>query len=565
MGKKPIIKNGSPNIYSVCVSCAMIRLRFFLLLLLCSSFSGLFGQISLSTNTLNFFTQFTGGEDSLAITISNNSSEVLVISDVDLFHGEAYSVSETAFSVPVGGSHTLQVYCRSIQNVRYADWLLFKSPSHSEQPAAFVFAFCKHADSYYDLTFDKYHEDLKSALSVITSFGYTDLGYNPARDQLFMNIDNQAANGQGATQNTIECIYTGTVAAGYTTRPDVQNNYNFNTEHTFPQSLFNELQPMRSDLHHLFPVTASSNSERSNKPFGVVSNPSWTNGGSMANGTTFEPRDDAKGDIARAMMYFVIRYQDYNNFFAGQEAILRQWNKQFPPDAIDSTRNRDIETLQNVRNPFVDHPEFCDRIASFVTVNTGPTDPIAQLNVDSLCFPGTGIGDTTLGYFYIANQGPNDLSLSNWQFSSADFSIGPIFSLDIPKDSARRVAVLYHPTVLGLSGPQTLTFSTNDPQLASATVNLHGSGVIVSTDDPIDRGISIAPNPSEGHFKIRFPEGELPVGELKVLDIKGSLVRQLQLEGTYELNLDLTGFTPGAYFLQLELGDRVVTRKLVIQ
>ncbi len=558
----------------------MIRLRFLLLLLLCSSFSGLFGQISLSNNTLNFFTQFTGGKDSLALTINNNSPEILVISDVGLYHGEAYSVSETSFSVPVGGSKTIQVYCHPVQNVRYADWVLFKSPSHPEQPAAFVFAFCKHADTYYDLTFDKYHEDLKDALGIITSFGYTDLGYNPARDQLFMNIDNQAVNGQGATQNTIECVYTGTVAAGYTTRPDVQNNYNFNTEHTFPQSLFSELQPMRSDLHHLFPVTSSSNGERSNNPFGVVNNPSWTSGGSKSNGSTFEPRDAAKGNTARAMMYFVIRYQDYNNFFAGQEAILRQWNKQFPPTAVDSARNRNIEALQNVRNPFVDHPEFCDRIASFVTVNNGPTDPIAQLNVDSLCFPGTGVGDTSMGYFFIANQGPNDLSLSNWQFSSSDFSIGSVFSLDVPKDSARRVPVLYHPSALGNSGFETLTFATNDPNTASATVTLHGSGIVVAVDEAMERLLSVSPNPSAGRFKIRFSEeglspgglssgglsaGELSSGKLKILDLKGSLLEEMNLDGANEINLDLTGYPSGAYFLQLELGDRAVTRKLIIQ
>lgn len=487
------------------------------------------------------------------------------VSDVDLFHGDAYSVSETAFSVPANGSYTIQVYCRPVQNVRYADWLLIKSSTHPEQPAAFIFAFCKHADTYYDITFDKYNEDLKSAIGTMTSFGYVDLGYSPARDQLFLNIDNQAVNGQGAGQNTVDCIYTGTVAAGYTTRPDVQNNYNFNTEHLFPQSLFSENQPMRSDLHHLMPVTASSNSERSNKPFGVVSNPSWTSGGSKSNGSTFEPRDDAKGDVARAMMYFVLRYQDYNNFFAGQESILRQWNTQFPPDAIDSTRNRDIEALQNVRNPFVDHPEFADRIASFSSVNNGSMDPIVQLNVDSLCFLPTGVGDTSIGYFYVANQGINDLSLSGWQFSNSDFSLGPIFSNDVPKDSARKVNIYYHPGTLGASGFETLDFMTNDPGFSSASVTLHGSGIMVSVEDALDQSIVVAPNPSSGHFRVEFKKGMIQSGFLKVTDLKGAIVREEVLNGAQEIDLDLSGFAPGAYFLQLELGERVVTRKLVIQ
>ena len=543
----------------------MIKLRSLLLLLLCGTFSGLFGQVSISTDVLNFFTQFTGEQDSLPITITNNTPVNMVVSSVDLYHDEAFSVSESSFTVPAQGTKTIQVYCHPTQNVRYADWLLFKSPTHPRQQAAFIFAFCKHADTYYDLTFDKYNEDLKDVIGVITSFGYTDLGYNPARDRLFMDIDNQAVNGQGATQNTLECIYTGTTAVGYTTRPDAQNNYNFNTEHTFPQSLFSELQPMRSDLHHLFPVTASSNSERSNNPFGVVNNPSWTNGGSKSNGNTFEPRDDAKGDIARAMMYFVLRYQDYNGFFAGQEAILRQWNTQFPPDAVDSTRNRAVESFQNVRNPFVDHPEFADRIASFVTVDSGYQEAIAYGNVDSLCYFSTVVSDTAEGTFWISNQGINDLTLSGWNFSNSDFSLGPIYSNVVPKDSARRVTVYYHPSGPGASGFETLTFSTDDPNFPGMTVTLHGEGVITDLEDRFESQIVVSPNPSQGHFKVDWKGLGMISGTAHVTDVDGRLVRRMNIESKDEINLDLTDLGSGAYFLRLDSGERTVTRKLVIQ
>src|SRR5688572_22319783 len=96
---------------------------------------------------------------------------------------------------------------------------------------------------------------------------------------------------------------------------------NFNTEHSWPQSKGAQADPAMSDIHHLFPSDASANSERSNLPFGVVTGtPVWTSPdpdgdgdvskrGPNANGTmVFEPRNAKKGDVARAILYFYVRY-----------------------------------------------------------------------------------------------------------------------------------------------------------------------------------------------------------------------------------------------------------------
>ena len=71
-------------------------------------------------------------------------------------------------------------------------------------------------------------------------------------------------------------------------------------------------------------------------------------------------------------MYFVIRYQDYSSHFAGSETVLRQWHNAFPVDAIDRKRNNDIYAAQNNRNPFIDYPQFEERITNFVSNSVAP-------------------------------------------------------------------------------------------------------------------------------------------------------------------------------------------------
>ena len=190
---------------------------------------------------------------------------------------------------------------------------------------------------------------------------------------MFMKIDNKKVNGQGASQNTLEGVYTGKQAVGYSSRSDAQNRFNFNTEHTYPQGQFNKAEPMRSDLHHLFPTKVYANSERGNKPFGVVKNPSWQEGGSKSSNSLFEPRDQQKGPTARAMLYFLVRYKNYNAYVSNKDQkVLIDWARNFPPTTADQRRNDDIFKVQKNRNPFVDHPEFLDRIHNFIGLSVAP-------------------------------------------------------------------------------------------------------------------------------------------------------------------------------------------------
>ncbi|MDP7422354.1 MAG: endonuclease [bacterium] len=198
---------------------------------------------------------------------------------------------------------------------------------------------------------------LKRELGLILSDGYVSLGYRQARQAFFSDIDN--------IDGKVQCIYTGKLV----TTSGIPNVHDMNTEHSWPQSFFNKKEPMRSDIHHLFPTDTRSNSQRGRYPFGeVIGTPFWEKGGSRLGrnqfgNVVFEVRPDHRGDTARAMFYFSIRYNrsiDYK-----QETTLRRWHKDDPVSDYEIMRNNGIERYQKNRNIFVDQPDQVDKISDF--------------------------------------------------------------------------------------------------------------------------------------------------------------------------------------------------------
>ena len=154
----------------------------------------------------------------------------------------------------------------------------------------------------------------------------------------------------------------------------IPDNRVVNAEHTWPQSRFTGKFPkdmQKSDLHHLFPTDTQMNSARSNFPFGEVVRDSQdlkcpgSRVGSImeSRGTYFEPPENHKGNVARALFYFSVRYKMPIDPI--QEKYLRVWHFQDIPDDEEIRRNQEIFEAQGNRNPFIDHPELVDSIGDF--------------------------------------------------------------------------------------------------------------------------------------------------------------------------------------------------------
>ena len=308
-------------------------------------------QVTLSLSQLDFGDVLTTADKELAVNVTNSSSGPLVIDDVNLYNTD-FTYSIPTATIATGATEKVRVTFSPKHNVVYNTELIFVLDDGSEHRIDLV-GNGRHEGTYYSSTFNKSYQELKDALKVKLAAGYINLGYSGARDKMYDDIDNVAGK--------VTCVYTGRVAT-FNTRSGANSN-NFNCEHTWPQSLYSQREPERADIHHLFPTDNPANGRRGSYPFGLVTGtPTWTVGGSKLRGSIFEPRDLQKGATARAMLYFVIRYQDYSNFIDGQEAILKRWHLDYSPSASEIQRNEKIFGYQKNRNPFVDHPEFIERI-----------------------------------------------------------------------------------------------------------------------------------------------------------------------------------------------------------
>lgn len=219
---------------------------------------------------------------------------------------------------------------------------------------------------YYRSAEGQKGQTLLYALAGIVS-RHKDLGYDRARDVMFAEVDDLD------NDNVVECDYTDRSQSNVTDRKSAyRDGKGFNAEHTWPQSK-GAVGSAKSDLHHLFPTDCEANSRRSSLPFGNVVKVTWTDGGSKlgtdANGVTvFEPRDEQKGNTARAILYFYMVYgknADLSNFRI-EEEVLKSWHVADPVTALDRARNDAVYLHQGNRNPFVDRPEFVSAVGSFL-------------------------------------------------------------------------------------------------------------------------------------------------------------------------------------------------------
>ena len=204
---------------------------------------------------------------------------------------------------------------------------------------------------------------------------HTSLGYNGARRVMFGRIFlEQDAKGYFVPDLYCQKNYYASDFRKDPPGPDqIPDHEVLNTEHSWPQSKFSHKFPkemQKSDLNILFPVSKEANSTRSNLPLGDVQNvesspcPLAKRGSTQEDdGTYFEPPEQQKGASARAILYFSVRYK--MRIESTEENYLRTWNKRYPPDSIERSRNEQVYEAQGNRNPFIDAPELADLISDF--------------------------------------------------------------------------------------------------------------------------------------------------------------------------------------------------------
>ncbi len=200
---------------------------------------------------------------------------------------------------------------------------------------------------------------------------HRNLGYSEARVKMYNIIDNQ------------DSVVVGVYGGYREDKPfggDSKRMRDINAEHTVPQSFFGRKDPMKSDIHHLFPTFMKFNSIRGSKPFCEIDDrqtdrwlidtverrqPPAENieGFSESNRGCFEPRESHKGNTARAVFYFYTMYPAKAGDIerTGDIDTLYAWHLADPPDAAERARNDATERFQGNRNPYIDQPELLSR------------------------------------------------------------------------------------------------------------------------------------------------------------------------------------------------------------
>ena len=168
-----------------------------------------------------------------------------------------------------------------------------------------------------------------------------------------------------------------------------------NIEHSFAKSWWGgSKNDAYKDCYHLNPSNSTANSARSNYPLGVptkdLKDQSVTGSLKVGRATyegetfwVFEPKDEYKGDFARAYFYMATCYGDeltwrldnkdvgskyamrndsYLEFRDWEIEVLLTWHRQDPVSEKETKRMDAVSDFQHNRNPYIDYPELAEYI-----------------------------------------------------------------------------------------------------------------------------------------------------------------------------------------------------------
>jgi hypothetical protein len=214
-------------------------------------------------------------------------------------------------------------------------------------------------------------KQLRSDLKKYTWMSHHPIDYRTAKQVLFYSVfKKMTSNGR----SYVEDVYCHGIRY-------LKGRRKINIEHTWPQSKFNpnfDRQVQKADLYHLFLTDKVVNNERANFPFGEVIGEAAGGGDcptsqiGMLNSddypvrgtqTFFEPPAEVRGDIARGLFYFAVKYDLHIGYV--QEYFLRKWNHDDPVSKDEMERLEKIESIQGNRNPFIEDSTLVDRIQNF--------------------------------------------------------------------------------------------------------------------------------------------------------------------------------------------------------
>lgn len=310
--------------------------------------------------------------------------------------------------------------------------------------------------------------EFRQTLHDVISNDYVQFTYSQAWD-----ID-YYADADPYSEGHVRCLYTNQSVENGSHISNGGKLY-WNREHTWPKSHgFNDENcAAYTDCHHLRAAESAINIAKSNNDFGELTSDYTESFGNKYAGGVFEPKDDIKGDVARMLLYMMIRYGEYDdttmswnekkldedgnvlkddngkditekktekidlllvddsdttsnsngNGRLAKLSTLLKWHYQDPVSEREIYQNNVVYMFQKNRNPFIDHPEYVEYAFanSGTYVEPAQKDPIQpddqvrteEFAIDDIGFEAEeGFAAVTSSKYYTKNK--YQTSSSEW-------------------------------------------------------------------------------------------------------------------------------------------------------
>ncbi len=376
--------------------------------------------------------------------------------------------------------------------------------------------------------------------------------------------------------NNVILIYTQYIKDGPS---EYDGGSGWNREHVWPNShgFPNVGDTAYTDIHQLKPADISTNSARGNKDFDNGGN-IYYDGGTYqtdcrADTDSWEVGDTRKGDIGRIVLYSATRYSsqtldlelvDYtdtpNEPMLGKLSTMLQWNASEPPNAFERHRNDVIQSYQHNRNPFIDHPEFANRIykpndfiieyaqaiapAKFIVKFTREINATSAQNIAN----------------YKLMKSLNTIVSASVGYNGDNHFVQITMDENYPEGSYYYIKVS---NLLATNG-ETIDVNSISRIYVNPAVGIHNDNI-----EPNEYKLfQNYPNPFNPTTVISYKIMEESRVELNIYNILGkkvkSLVNEIQPSGVYNVNYDASDLVSGVYFYSISAGDFHNTKKMVL-
>lgn len=243
--------------------------------------------------------------------------------------------------------------------------------------------------------FDALSKRMKETFSLVTRFpqsldledyiqeeSSTPSSYHKARAHLYTRIDLHP-------DGILRGIYTDSVIApeqlllvdlinsldqdSYELPKRYRNSDYLNCEHIVPKTYFDRKEEGFSDLHHLITADGAVNKFRNKDTYADLRQqgnngrdriPLYIPTGGWKRDGHFEPAR-GKSLVARATLYFIVAHPmliSKEVYSVEQINTLKEWSAAELPSDYEIHRNQTIFEVQGNRNPFIDYPEWVEKV-----------------------------------------------------------------------------------------------------------------------------------------------------------------------------------------------------------